>query len=52
MDQQLLMLISGSQTFYVRAFQPPFAFVFCMHFFDLKGLDGICGKDMKIHCDV
>jgi hypothetical protein len=46
MDQQL-MLISGSQTFFVCVFQPPFVFIFCMHFLNLKGLYGICGKDKK-----
>jgi hypothetical protein len=51
MDQQL-MLISGSQMFSVCVSQPPFVFVFCMHFFDLKGLDGICGKDTIRHYDV
>ncbi len=38
-DQQL-MLISGSQTFFVCVSQPPFAYAFYMHFFYLKGLDG------------
>jgi hypothetical protein len=39
MEQQL-MLSSGSQTFFVYVFQPRFGYVFCMHFFNLKGLDG------------
>jgi tRNA pseudouridine-54 N-methylase len=43
------MLISGSKTFFVCGFQPPFTSIFCLHFFDLKGLDGTCGKNMKIH---
>jgi len=46
MDQQL-MLISGSKTFFVYVFQPPFTSIFCLHFFDLKGLDRNYGKDMK-----
>jgi len=46
------MLISGSQIFFIVS-QPPFAFIFCMHFFFLKGLeDGICGKDKKRHYHV
>jgi hypothetical protein len=46
---QQLMLINGSQNFSVYVFQPPFVFVFCMHLFYVKGLDGTCGKDTKRH---
>jgi hypothetical protein len=49
---QQLMLINGSQKNSICVSQPPFAFVFCMHFFNLKGLDGIYGKDTKKHYDV
>ncbi len=51
MDQQF-MLINGSQNFFVCVSQLPFAFVFCMHFLDLKGLDGTSGKYTKKHYDV
>jgi len=38
--KQQLMLNNGSQTFFVCVSLPPFAYVFCMHFFNLKSLDG------------